>query len=360
MKLRQLWLQIPRVYKLLGLVIATALGIIVWQLQLTTPNTTSAQSPVTLNGAGATFPLFLYERWFKEYSQTHSNIQINYQPIGSAAGIRQIVSETIDFGASDIAMTDEEMAKVDREVVLVPMTAGSVVIAYNLPNIDTGLKLSREVYADIFLGNIKRWSNPKIAKLNPELNLPDLPITLIHRSDGSGTTAVLTKHLSAISSEWNNKVGSGLNVAWPAGIGIKSNAGVSAQIKQGKGTIGYVEYSFAQQLGLSTAALENRAGNYIQPSLDTTANALENLTLPDNLRAFVTDPKGENAYPVVTYSWLLAYGSYEESSKAKALQDVILWGLTEGQSYSQELGYVPLSDEVVEKATTAAKTIGSR
>jgi phosphate transport system substrate-binding protein len=257
-------------------------------------------------------------------------------------------------------MTDEEMRKVDRGVVLIPMTSGSVVIAYNLPNVGSGLKLSREVYTDIFLGNIDRWSDPRIANLNPNLNLPDLPITLVHRSDGSGTTAVLTKHLSAISSQWEEKVGSGLSISWPAGVGIKSNAGVSAQIQQAQGTIGYVEYSFSQQLGLATAALQNRAGNYIQPSLEATANALDNLTLPDNLRAFVSDPEGEDAYPIVTYSWLLAYQTYDDPRKAQVLKEVILWALTEGQQYSEGLGYVPLSETVVEKATAAAETIRSR
>jgi phosphate transport system substrate-binding protein len=350
--------RIPKLYTWFGLGLVTALGIIFLQWQLISP--IAAQSSVFLNGAGATFPLFLYQRWFQEYSQNHQGVQINYQAIGSAAGIQQMVSETVDFGGSDVAMTDEEMRKVDRGVVLIPMTSGSVVIAYNLPNVGSGLKLSREVYTDIFLGNIDRWSDPRIANLNPNLNLPDLPITLVHRSDGSGTTAVLTKHLSAISSQWEEKVGSGLSISWPAGVGIKSNAGVSAQIQQAQGTIGYVEYSFSQQLGLATAALQNRAGNYIQPSLEATANALDNLTLPDNLRAFVSDPEGEDAYPIVTYSWLLAYQTYDDPRKAQVLKEVILWALTEGQQYSEGLGYVPLSETVVEKATAAAETIRSR
>ena len=357
MNFLRLFPRFPKVYRWLSLVVVTALGIIFLQLQLISP--IDAQSPVFLNGAGATFPLFLYQRWFQEYSQTHKDVQINYQPIGSAAGIQQMISETVDFGGSDIAMTDEQMRKVDRGVVLVPMTSGSVAIAYNLPGIEN-LKLSREVYTDIFLGKIQRWNDPKITGLNPNLNLPNLPITVVHRSDGSGTTAVFTKHLSAISSEWETKVGSGLSVSWVAGIGIKSNAGVSAQIKQARGTIGYVEYSFAQQLGLSTAALENRAGNYIPPSLDATAKALDNLSLPDNLRAFVSDPQGEEAYPIVTYSWLLAYKNYDDPRKAKALREVMLWALTDGQNDSESLGYVPLSDAVVTKAKAAVETIGSR
>lgn len=347
--------KIPKVDQWLSFGLVTALVVILLHLQLINP--TAAQSSVFLTGAGATFPIFIYQRWFQEYSQSHPDVQVNYQPIGSAAGIQQMVSETVDFGGSDIAMTDEEMSKVERGVVLIPMTSGSVAIAYNLPGIE-GLKLSRAVYADIFLGKIKHWNDPKIANLNPNLNLPNLPITLVHRSDGSGTTAVLTKHLSAISSEWETKVGSGLSVSWPAGVGIKSNAGVSAQIQQAEGTIGYVEYSFAQQLDLATAALENHAGNYIQPSLEATAKALDNLTLPVNLRAFVTDPERPGAYPIVTYSWILAYKSYEDPSKAKALQEVILWALTDGQQYSEKLGYVPLSETVAAKAKAAAQMIG--
>lgn len=347
----------PKVYRWLSLALVTALGMIVLQLQLISP--IGAQSPVVLNGAGATFPMFLYQRWFQEYSQKHKDVQVNYQHIGTAAGIQQMTSETVDFAGSDIAMTDAQMRKVEQGVVLVPVTSGSVAIAYNLPGIE-GLKLSREVYTDIFLGQIKRWNDPKITDLNPDLNLPDLPITVVHRSDGSGTTAVFTKHLSAISSEWETQVGSGLSVSWPAGVGIKSNAGVSAQIQQSQGSIGYVEYSFAQQLGLSTASLENRAGNYVQPSLEATRKALDNLTLPDNLRAFVSDPQGEEAYPIVTYSWLLAYKDYDDSRKAKAVREMLLWGLTEGQGYSEPLGYVPLSDSVVAKAKAAVETIGSK
>lgn len=357
MNFLRLLFSMSKIYQWFGFALVTAFCIIFFPIQLINPSV--AQSSVFLNGAGATFPLFLYQRWFQEYSQDHDNVQINYQPIGSAAGIQQMVSETVDFGGSDIAMTDDEMRKIDRGVVLIPMTSGSVAIAYNLPGIER-LKLSREVYVDIFLGKIQRWNDRRIKRLNPNLSLPNLPITLVHRSDGSGTTAILTKHLSAISPEWEARVGSGLSVPWPAGVGIKSNAGVSAQIQQARGAIGYVEYSFAKQLGLSTAALENRAGNYVQPSLDATANALENLTLPENLRAFVSDPEGEKAYPIVTYSWLLAYERYDNPQKAKVLREVILWALTEGQRDSEQLGYVPLSEDVVAKAKAAVETIGSR
>ncbi len=324
----------------------------------------SATSPevsdfVYLNGAGATFPLFIYQKWFQEYSQQNPNVQLNYQAIGSAAGIQQILSETIDFGASDVAMTDDEIQKVSKGVVLLPMTAGSVVIAYNLPGIDSGLKLSRQVYSDIFLGKITRWNDSQIKALNPDINLPDLPILLVHRSDGSGTTAVFTKHLSAISSEWKNKVGSGLNVQWLAGVAIKSSSGVSAQIQQKAGTIGYLESTYARELNLSTAALENKAGNYIQSQTNTVTEALLSKPIPDNLRIFITDPEGDNSYPIVTYSWLLAYKNYQEPNKAKVLKDVVKWCLNEGEKFAEELGYIPLPKEAVEKVENALKEIKS-
>lgn len=303
---------------------------------------------VVLNGAGATFPFPLYQRWLTEYSQEYPNVQINYQPIGSAAGIQQLIAETVDFGASDVAMTDAEMAEVERGVLLVPMTAGSVAVVYNLPGIEA-LKLSRQVYPEIFLGNITQWNDPQIAALNPDLTLPNLPITLIHRSDGSGTTAVFTSHLGTISSEWQNQVGSGLSVQWPAGIGVKSNAGVSAQVQQAEGTIGYVEYGYAQQLGLTVALLENRAGQYVSPDESLAANALK-VAIPEDLRIFIQDPDGADAYPIVTYSWLLVYERYDDPQKAQALQEFIQWGLTAGQQFSQELGYVPLPADVVDQA----------
>ncbi|MGF1482672.1 MAG: phosphate ABC transporter substrate-binding protein PstS [Cyanophyceae cyanobacterium] len=313
---------------------------------------------VVLNGAGATFPFPLYQRWLTEYSQEHPNVQINYQPIGSAAGIQQMIAETVDFGASDVAMTDTDMAQVERGVLLLPMTAGSVAIVYNLPGVE-GLKLSRQVYPEIFLGKIIRWNDPQIAALNPELALPDQPITLIHRSDGSGTTAVFTNHLGAISPEWQNQVGSGLSVQWPAGIGVKSNAGVSAQVQQAEGTIGYVEYGYAQQLGLSVAALENAAGQHVLPDELLAANALNEVEIPEDLRIFVRDPESPDAYPIVTYSWLLVYQQYDDPQKAQALQEFIEWGLTAGQQFSQELGYVPLPAAVVEQAAERVAQLSS-
>ncbi len=318
----------------------------------------AASVPVTLNGTGASFPLFFYERVFSEYrQQVDPNVQVNFQPTGSAAGIQQVISNTIDFGASDVAMTDEEMAKVEQGVVLVPMTAGMAAISYNLPGIGSGLKLTRSALVDIFLGKITQWNDPAIAAANPDLTLPDLPITVVYRSDGSGTTAVVTAHLSAISPEWKAAVGTGLNVSWPTGVGIKANAGVSAQIMQAEGTIGYVEYSYAKKLNMAVAALENQAGQFIEPSTASGAKGLEEAPLPENLKVFIPDPKGAEAYPIVTYSWILAYQKYDDAAKGEALKKLLTWSVSEGQQYSEELGYVPLPPETVERAIAAIATI---
>lgn len=314
--------------------------------------------PLTLNGTGASFPLFIYERIFAEYrQQVEPNLQINYQPTGSAAGIQQMMSQTVDFGASDIAMTDDEIAQVEPGVVLVPMTAGMVAIAYNLPGVETPVNLTRTALVDIFLGRITTWDDPAIAAANPDISLPSLPITLVHRSDGSGTTATLTAHLSAISTDWQTQVGADLNVEWPAGVGIKANAGVSAQIQQAEGAVGYVEYSYAQKLGLPIAALENQAGNFVTPTPERGAVALAAVDMPANLRAFVADPSGADAYPIVTYSWILVYETYADANTGKALKQLLTWGLKEGQQFSEDLGYIALPPAVVEAAIAAVERI---
>lgn len=309
---------------------------------------------VSLVGAGASFPTPLYQRWFQEINQDYPNLRINYQSVGSGAGVEQFTTGTVDFGASDVAMTDEEIQKVERGVLLLPMAAGSIVLTYNLPNVETGLKLPREVYTGILQGQIKSWNNPAIAQANPGVQLPNQPITVVHRSDGSGTTGVFTKHLSAISPEWKNQVGEGKTVDWPAGVGAKGNEGVTAQVKQTPGAIGYVEYGYAKQNNLTVAALENQSGNFIVPSEESASKTLEAVELPANFRAFISDPKGEESYPIVTYTWLLAYENYPDASKAKSMEAMIEYGLTEGQRYSAELGYVPLPPSVVEKVAAAA------
>lgn len=321
----------------------------------TTPGETGGKS-VSLTGAGASFPAPLYQTWFSEYNKKNPNIQVTYQSVGSGAGVEQFTQQTVDFGASDVAMKDEEIAAIDRGVVLLPMTAGSIVLAYNLPGVE-GLKLSREVYVDILLGNIKKWNDPAISKINPDLKLPSTSINVVHRSDGSGTTGVFTKHLSDISPEWKEKVGSGKTVEWKTGIGAKGNEGVTAQILQTDGAIGYIEFGYAKQQDIDTASLENSSGSYIAPSSESASQALSAVVLPENLRAFITDPEGADSYPIVSYTWILAYKSYDDADKLDAFKKVVNWSLTEGQAYAEDLGYIPLPENVVSKVEAALNTI---
>ncbi|WP_016951526.1 phosphate ABC transporter substrate-binding protein PstS [Anabaena sp. PCC 7108] len=331
----------------------------------TTQNTT-ASSPakldlggnVTLTGAGASFPAPLYQTWSTELNKKYPNLQVNYQSVGSGAGVEQFIKGTVDFGASDVAMKDEEIAKVpeDRGVILLPVTAGSIVLAYNLPDVPD-LKLPRAVYTDILLGKIKSWDDPAIAKANPEAKLPKQPITVVYRADGSGTTGVFTKHLSAISPEWKTKVGEGKSVKWPVGVGGKGNEGVTAQILQTQGSIGYTEYGYAKQSNLKFAALENKSGKIVQATEESASKTLEAVTLPENLRAFISDPEGADSYPIVTYSWILAYKKYPDAAKAKAMEATIEYALTDGQKLAAELGYVPLPANVVAKVASAADQI---
>lgn len=320
--------------------------------------TVASGESVSLTGAGASFPAPLYQRWFSEYNKQNPNVQVTYQSVGSGAGVEQFLQQTVDFGASDVAMKDEEIEQVEPEpgVVMLPMTAGSIVLAYNLPDLEE-LRLSRQVYTDILLGNITQWNDPAIAEINPDVELPDSEITVVHRSDGSGTTGVFTQHLAAISPDWEQQVGSGKTVEWPVGVGAKGNEGVTAQILQTEGSLGYVEYGYAKQQNIPVASLENQSGNYIAPTTESAAQALSAATLPENLRAFVTDPEGDDSYPIVTYTWLLAYENYDDPEKLDAFKEVINWSLTEGQAYAEELGYIPLPDNVVAKVEEALNQI---
>ncbi|OWY68956.1 phosphate ABC transporter substrate-binding protein PstS [cyanobacterium TDX16] len=314
---------------------------------------------VTLTGAGATFPAPFYQRCFAEYNQKNPNVRVSYQPVGSGAGVEQFTQGTVDFGASDVAITEEERQKIERGALTIPLTAGAIVLAYNLPSVEKPIRLPREVYPAIFTGEIKNWNNPKIAEANPGVNLPDLPITVVHRADGSGTTAVFTEHLSEISPQWKSKVGAGKTVSWPVGIGAKGNQGVTAQIQQTQGAIGYVEYGYASQNKVPIAVLENNSGNFIEPSAETAANALDSIELPKNLVSFARDPQGEQSYPIVTYTWLLVYDQYQDPQKAKTIQNVVEYTLNECQKFSAELGYVPLPEGVVKKVEPTVQQIGS-
>jgi phosphate transport system substrate-binding protein len=317
------------------------------------------QQDVEVVGAGASFPAPLYQRWFQDLNGKYPKLQVNYQSVGSGAGVEQFTAGTVDFGASDTAMKDEEIQKVPADkggVLLLPMSAGGIVLAYNVPGVDE-LKLPRQVYADILLGKIKKWNDPAIAKANPDAKLPDQNITVVHRSDGSGTTGVFTKHLSAISPEWKTKVGEGKTVQWPTGVGAKGNEGVTAQIQQTPGAIGYIEYGYAKQNNLKAAALENKAGKFVTYNDQSASKALETVQLPENLRAFIPDPEGDESYPVVSYTWLLVHQKYSDPTKAKAIEGMVEYALTEGQKVAPELGYVPLPKNVAQKVAAAADKI---
>ncbi|MGK7953961.1 MAG: phosphate ABC transporter substrate-binding protein PstS [Crocosphaera sp.] len=315
---------------------------------------------VALTGAGASFPAPLYQNWFVQLNKEVPSLQVNYQSVGSGAGVEQFTTGTVDFGASDVAMTDEEIAEVGKGVILLPVTAGSIVMAYNLPGVE-GLKLTREAYVGIFNGTITNWNDPKIADANPDLALPDQPITVVHRSDGSGTTGVFTKHLSAISTEWEATIGQGKSVEWPTNkgkfIGGKGNEGVTASIQQNEGSIGYIEYGYAKQNSIPMASLENESGNFIEPTDEAASATLDAVTLPENLRAFITDPEGDDSYPIVTYTWILAYDQYDDPQKAIAVEAMIQYALTTGQEQSKQLGYVALPPSVREKVAAAADVI---
>lgn len=307
---------------------------------------------IRLQGAGATFPNPLYQKWLSEYGKTNQNIRIDYQSIGSGGGIKQIKEQTVDFGASDSPMKDEDLKSAPGELLHIPTVLGAVVITYNLEGVSQPLKFSSGVIADIFLGKIKRWDDPAIKADNAGVNLPAADITVVHRSDGSGTTAVFTDYLSKISPEWKEKISSGTSVNWPAGQGGKGNEGVTGQIKQQAHTIGYVELVYATQNKLPVALIKNRAGNFVEPTLDAiTAAAAESISsTPEDLRTSITDAGGANVYPIASYTYLLVYKNQKNAAKGKALVDFLWWGLHDGERFARDLQFAPLPKEIIERA----------
>jgi phosphate transport system substrate-binding protein len=319
----------------------------------------TADAPVLLHGAGATFPAPLYRKWIDVYTKQNPGIAIDYRDVGSGEGTKRFLEHTVDFGASDAALTDEQLAGTGAR--LVPVTAGMVVLAYNLPGLAAPLKLTRDVYADIFAGKIKEWGDPRLVALNSGLKLSKQTITLVGRLDSSGTTYALSNHLSAVSAEWRDRgPGVGKVVDWPGhAMMARGNEGVASRIKISQGSIGYVEYGFAKRLGLAMAHLQNRAGRFVEPGPRSGQAALAAgvKQMPGNLRAFLPDPDGEDAYPIVTFTWLLLYGKYEEPDKAVALKRFVDWSLTEGQSYSGDLGYIPLPADAASLARAALAAV---
>jgi len=307
---------------------------------------------VSLQGAGATFPNPLYQKWLSEYSKLHANVRIDYQSIGSGGGIKQLKEQTVDFGASDAPMKDDDLKSAPGEVLHIPTVLGAVVITYNLQGIDQALRFSPEVVADIFLGKIKKWNDPKIAADNPGVTLPANDITVVHRSDGSGTSAVFTDYLSKVSSEWKEKVGSGTSPSWPIGIGGKGNEGVTGQVKNTPNTIGYVELAYAVQNKLPVAQIKNASGNFVTPSIDavTAAASASAANTPEDLRVSITNAAGAQAYPISSYTYILLYKEQKDATKGKALVDFLWWGIHDGEQFAKELQYAPLPADIIRRA----------
>jgi phosphate transport system substrate-binding protein len=319
---------------------------------------TGVQAQLLINGAGATFPYPIYSKWFDEYAKLDPSVRFNYQSIGSGGGQKQITARTVDFGASDGPMSDENLAKAPGKILHIPTVAGAVVITYNLPD-SPKLKLDGSTLAGIFLGNVTKWNDPKIAALNPDVKLPATDIVVVHRSDGSGTSFIFTDYLSSVSPVWLDSVGKGTSVKWPAGVGLgaKGNEGVAGQVKQLPGAIGYVELIYANQNKLPFADLKNAAANFITPSLDSVTAALATAKIPDDFRFSMVNAPGDQAYPISGTTWLLVYEQQKNADKGKKLVEFLNWALTKGETMASTLDYAPLPDAVQQRVLERIKTI---
>ena len=312
-----------------------------------------AVAQTTLNGAGATFPYPIYSKWFNEYHNEHSNIQINYQSIGSGGGIRQVQAGTVDFGASDMPLNNEQIAQSKVKLLHVPTVLGAVVPAYNISGVTGEVKFSGDVLADIYLGKITKWNDPRIAKANPGIKLPDENITVVHRSDGSGTTFIFTDFLSKVSPDWKNQVGSSTSVKWPLGMGGKGNEGVAGYLRQLPGSIGYIELIYALQNKINFGSVQNSSHNFIKASLESTTAAAEGVKMPADFRVSITNPPGKNAYPIASFTWLLIPTNPADANKGKILKDFLFWMLDKGQTMTEALSYAPLPKDAVAKEKAA-------
>jgi phosphate transport system substrate-binding protein len=318
----------------------------------------SKPSTVSLNGAGATFPNALYSKWTSEYNRLHPEVQINYQPIGSGGGIAKIRDKTVDFGATDSPMSAEEEAKAPGKLVHLPMTIGAVAIAYNVPEVPE-LKLEPEVLASIYMGTITKWNDAKIAASNTGTKLPATPIVVVHRSDGSGTTAVFTGFLSKASKEWSEKVGAGKSVKWPAGQGMPGNPGVTGRVKDSPGAIGYVDLADAVQNKLSMASIKNPSGKFVKPEISAISAAAAGVDMPETLYTSIINAPGEAAYPIASFTYILVYEDMPDAAKGKVLTTYLWWAIHEGQALSTPLNYAPLPAPVVAKVEARLKTLHS-
>lgn len=322
---------------------------------------TGPSGTVNLQGAGATFPNPLYQKWLSEFSKQQPNVRIDYQSIGSGGGIKQIQSQTVDFGASDAPMTDVELKAAPGELVHIPTVLGAVVLTYNLQGVSKPLRFSPDVIADLFLGKITKWNDPRIKADNTDVDLPSADITVVHRADGSGTSFVFTDYLSKVSAEWKEKVGADKSPKWPVGQGGKGNEGVTGQIKQQPNTIGYVELAYAVQNKLPVALIKNASGKFVEASIDavTAAAAASAATTPDDLRVSITNANGADVYPIASFTYILAYKDQKDAAKGKALVDFLWWGIHDGESYAKDLQYAPLPAEIVKRAEAKISLITS-
>jgi len=319
----------------------------------------AAQQTMKINGAGATFPFPIYSKWFDEYHKLHSNVEINYQSIGSGGGIRQVTNQTVFFGATDGPMTNDQVQAAPGKILHFPTVLGAVVPVYNIPNVRTELKFSGAVLADIFLGRITKWNDPAIAKLNGGTELPATDITVVHRSDGSGTTYIWVDFLSKTSPDFKSKVGVATSVNWPAGVGGKGNEGVAGLVTQTPGSIGYVELIFALQNKTSYGSVQNMAGEFVKASVDsvTAAAAVAAKQMPADFRVSITNAPGAGVYPISSFTWLLLYENPKDKAQSKVMVDFMKWALSDGQKFASTLGYAPLPPEVVKLELTALERV---
>jgi phosphate transport system substrate-binding protein len=308
----------------------------------------SASAQMAINGAGATFPYPVYSKWFDEYAKADPSVRFNYQSIGSGGGQKQILAQTVDFGASDGPMSDDNLAKAPGKIFHIPTVAGAVVISYNLPG-SPKLKLDGDTIAGMYLGQIKKWNDPKLTALNPGTKLPDQDIVVVHRSDGSGTSFIFTDYLSKISPEWKTKVGANTSVNWPTGLGGKGNEGVSGQIKQTPGAIGYVELIYAIQNKMPDAQVKNAAGQFVEPTIESVTAALATAEIPDDFRFSMTNAPGKDAYPICGATWLLVYQQQKDPAKGKKLVEFLKWSMDKGEEMAKNLNYAPLPESVQQR-----------
>jgi phosphate transport system substrate-binding protein len=322
------------------------------------PGAAPAAAQTLMNGAGATFPYPIYSKWFDEYARIDQSVRFNYQSIGSGGGIKQVTSRTVDFGASDGPMTDEQLAKAPAELFHIPTVLGAVVATYNLPG-NPKLKFTPDVLADIFLGKITKWNDPRLGAINAGVTLPNQPILVVHRSDGSGTTYIWVDYLSKVSPEWQKKVGRGTSVNWPVGLGGKGNEGVAGQIKNTPGALGYVELAYAIKNHLPVGQVRNRAGKFIEPTIQSTTAAAAGAAqdMPADFRVSLTNPPGDDAYPIASFTWLLVYRDQPDEMKGKALVKFLWWAAHDGQKYTADLLYAPLPAPVVKQIEAKLKQI---